>query len=174
MLLISKILFVWTICVLCQQTEEATSVLFVLFYSFQRWDTEKSNICVEWKRKWGMPSIFFPICNKVQAASCLTPPSPQWSLILCIAASPRCLWFQELNYSATFVDVVLQVNAAELCSSWNCSSSLATRRGTRHHRLYTTRAKEFHPLMCTDTEHTSRCSTVHVKKDYKECAALDW
>lgn len=53
-----------------------------------------------------------------------TPPSPQRALILCIAASPRCLWFQELNYSATFVDVVLQVNAAELCSSWNCSSSL--------------------------------------------------
>lgn len=90
---------------------------------------------------------FFPICDKFQAASCLTPPSLQWSLILCIAASPRCLWFQELNYSATFVDVVLQVNAAELCSSWNCSSSLTTRRGTHHHRLYTARAKEFHSLM---------------------------
>lgn len=82
-------------------------------------------------------------------------PSLQWPPILCIAASPRCLWFQELNYSATFVDVVLQVNAAELCSSWNCSSSLGTRRGTHHHRLHTSRAKDFHPLMCPDADYMS-------------------
>lgn len=50
------------------------------------------------------------------------------SAVVChlLASLPHrsAFWFQELNYSATFVDVVLQVNAAELCSSWNCSSSL--------------------------------------------------
>lgn len=49
-------------------------------------------------------------------------------------------WFQELNYSATFVDEDLQVNAAELCSSWNCSS-LDTRRGIHHHQLHAIRWK---------------------------------
>lgn len=43
----------------------------------------------------------------------------------------RFLWFQELNYSATFVHVVLQVNAAELCFSWNCWSSSSQRRESR-------------------------------------------
>lgn len=77
-------------------------------------------------RKYAMLSISpLPICNEFQAATCLRCRHFCNGLSSSrIPASPRRLWFQELNYSATFVDVVLQVNAAELCSSWNCSSSL--------------------------------------------------
>lgn len=42
-----KTLFEWRKHVLCQHREKAISVLFVLCYSFHKWDTEESNICVE-------------------------------------------------------------------------------------------------------------------------------
>lgn len=103
--------------------------------------------------------FFALICNKLWAASHLTPSSLQWSFILCIASSPHCLWFQELNYSATFVDVVLQVNAAELCSSWNCSSSLIIGRGTHHHRLYTAKT-HWVPLNLTLVLQHSNCPKI--------------
>lgn len=120
-------------------------ILLLLFHSFRRRNTEESNIFLwdETENRALLP-FFALICNKLWAASHLTPSSPQWSFILCIASSPHCLWFQELNYSATFVDVVLQVNAAELCSSWNCSSSLTIGRGTHHHRLYTAKTHWVH------------------------------
>ena len=75
----------------------------------------------------------------------------------------RFLWFQELNYSATFVHVVLQVNAAELCFSWNCWSSSSQRRESRVTQECNSnitpswRRRDLRPSACAEGEGQAYC-----------------
>lgn len=132
----ANILDMCEVAVFSEKTKQKNNKNFILFFLYFSRSGEGHG--AGWLRcqvKPNLDGIFhfsppYAMNFRLQCIPPIIPSSLQRSLILASPSSPRCLWFQELNYSATFVDVVLQVNAAELCSSWNCSSALTIGRGS--------------------------------------------
>lgn len=128
----------------------------LLFDYINRRETEGSNTWIWTENKTRFPFYFSHMRFRLQ----LTYNATIFTIfILGIATSPRCLWFQELNYSATFVDVVLQVNAAELCSSWNSSSSLTTKRRSPPSSATCCKVSFAHKPRCSHTRTHTQADT---------------